>query len=238
VIADRAYSQARGVAHVLDCGADVLVRLNRSSMPIFRPSTEDPFDLMSALRALPRNAPHERDVVVQHTVNGHVRSIHGRLCMVRLPEHEAEKARKRLRRRHQKQGIQLNAETLEAAGYVVLFTTASKERLSAAQCIELYRLRWQVELQIKRWKSICGFDRMPNFRADTIVSWLYAKMLAAVLLEKLASLHSEVFSPIDWEEERVQGPATTRPSAMEADPDPVAIARVRAVADTALHPAA
>jgi hypothetical protein len=76
---------------------------------------------------------------------------------------------------------------------VVLFTMTSSRRLSAAQCIELYRLRWQVELQIKRWKSICGFDRMPNIRDDTIVSWLYAKMLAAVLLEKLASLHSEVF---------------------------------------------
>ena len=238
VIADRAYSQARGIAHVLDCGADVLVRLNRASMPLFWPCTEDPFDLMSALRALPRHAPREQDVVVRHVVGGHVRAIRGRLCMVRLPEHEAEKARKRLRRRHQKQSIRLNAETLEAAGYVVLFTTASNERLSAAQCIELYRLRWQVELQIKRWKSICGFDRMPNFRDDTIVSWLYAKMLAAVLLEKLASLHSEVFPPIDWEDESDQQPAGTRPSAMEADPDTVAVARVRAFADPAPRSAA
>jgi hypothetical protein len=121
---------------------------------------------------------------------------------------------------------------------VVLFTTTSSERLSAAQCIELYRLRWQVELQIKRWKSICGFDRMPNFRDDTIVSWLYAKMLAAVLLEKLASLHSEVFSPIDWKDDNGQKPAVTRPSAMEADSAPVAVARVRALADTALCSAA
>lgn len=238
VIADRGYSQARGITHVLDCGADVLVRLNRSSMPILCPCTEDPFDLMSALRALPRNTPREHNVVVQHVVNGRARTIHGRLCMIRLPEREAEKARKRLRRRHQKQSIQLNAETLEAAGYVVLFTTTSNERLSAAQCVELYRLRWQVELQIKRWKSICGFDRMPNFRDDTIVSWLYAKMLAAVLLEKLASLHSEVFPPIDWEEESGQQPALTRPTAMEVDQATVAVARVRTLADTALRAAA
>ncbi len=38
-------------------------------------------------------------------------------------------------------------------------------------------LRWQIELQFKRWKSLCGFDRLPNYRDDTIVAWLYAKVL-------------------------------------------------------------
>jgi hypothetical protein len=81
---------------------------------------------------------------------------------------------------------------------------------------------------------------MPNFRDDTIVSWLYAKMLAAVLLEKLASLHSEVFPPIDWEEERdpEADPAATRSSAMEADAATVAVASVRALADSAQRSAA
>ena len=238
VLADRGYSQARGIEHVLDSGADVLVRLNWASMPTFWPCSGKPFDILSALRGLPRYAAREQEVVVRHVIDGQVRTIRGRLCMIRLPQPEAERARKRLRRRHQKQCTQLNADALEAAGYVVLFTTTSSERLSAAQCIELYRLRWQVELQIKRWKSICGFDRMPNFRDDTIVSWLYAKMLAAVLLEKLASLHSEVFPPIDWKDDNGQKPAVTRPSAMEADSAPVAVARVRALADTALCSAA
>jgi hypothetical protein len=232
VIADRAYSHAPGIAHVLDCGGDVLVRLNRSAMPMFWPGTEDPFDIMTALRAVPKNLPREQDVLVRHKVKGQERTIRGRLCMVRLPQDKVQRARKRLRRRHQKQSIPLYADTLEAAGYMILFTTASKERLSTTQCLELYRLRWQVELQIKRWKSICGFDRMPNFRDDTIVSWLYAKMLAGALLEKLTLLSSEVFPPINWEDERSQQPAAACPSAMEADAAAVAIAHVRAPADT------
>lgn len=238
VIADRGYSHARGIAHVLDCGADVLVRLNWTTTPPFCPSTETPFDIMNALRAVPRSIPCEQEVMIRHSIGGHVRTIRGRACMIRLPEHEAIKARKRLLRRCQKQCIKVSADMLEAAGYVVVLTTASKERLSAAQCIELYRLRWQVELQIKRWKSICGFDRMPNFRDDTIISWLYAKMLAAILLEKLASLHSEVFPPIDWQEKIFQEPAATGPSALEADPATVAIARLGTLADTALRSAA
>jgi hypothetical protein len=233
VVADRGYCHARGVAHVLDAGADVLVRLNRSSMPLLWPGTEDPIDIMSTLRALPRSAVREQEVLIQHKSGRHTRTIHGRLCMMRLPEHEARKARKRAREEH---GAGISEDTLEAAGYVALFTTTPRARLSAAQCIELYRLRWQIELQFKRWKSICGFDRMPNFRPDTIESWLYAKILAAVLLEKLTSLHREVFSPIDCEEQ-LDEPSGARVSALEADPTTLAYARVRALADAALRAA-
>jgi hypothetical protein len=208
VVADRGYCNARGVAHVLDAGADVLVRLNRTSMPLLWPATADPFDIMSALRALPRSAVREQDVLVQHTVGGHTRTINGRLCMIRLPESEARKARKRARK---EQGASVSADTLEAAGYVVLFTTTPRDRLSAQQCIELYRLRWQIELQFKRWKSICGFDRMPNFRADTIESWLYAKILAAVLLEKLASLHSASAATVPGKNATSRAPLARQP---------------------------
>jgi hypothetical protein len=235
VVGDRGYCHARGVAHALDCGADVLVRLNRSSMPVFWPATEDPIDIMSTLRALPRSAVREQEVMVLQKVGRHTRKIYGRLCMQRLPEPEASKARKRAR---EEQGASVSADTLEAAGYIVLFTTTAASRLSAAQCIELYRLRWQIELQFKRWKTLCGFDRMPNFRPDTIESWLYAKILAAVLLEKLASLHSGVFPPIDCDDEDFEEPLAHGQTALEADPVALAHARVRALADAAVRTAA
>lgn len=235
VVADRGYCNARGVAHVLDAGADVLVRLNRSSMPLFWPATEDPIDIMGTLRALPRAAVREQEVVVLHKVGRHTRKIYGRLCMRRLPEPEARQARRRAREEH---GPSISADTLEAAGYVALFTTTPASRLSAAQCIELYRLRWQIELQFKRWKSLCGFDRMPNFRPDTIESWLYAKILAAILLEKLASLHSGVFSPIDPDEQEGDEPLADVAATLEADPVAVAHARIRALADAAMRAAA
>lgn len=234
VVGDRGYCHARGVAHVLDAGADVLVRLNRSSMPVFWRGTEDLIDIMSTLRALPKSAVREQEVAVLHKVGRDTRKIYGRLCMMRLPEHEARKARKRAR---QEQGASVSADTLEAAGYVVLFTTTPADRLSAGQCIELYRLRWQIELQFKRWKTLCGFDRMPNFREDTIESWLYAKMLAAVLLEKLTSLQSGVFPPIDCDEDDFEVSLTDGTSAMEADPAALAFARVRALADAAMRAA-
>jgi Transposase DDE domain len=235
VVGDRGYCNARGVAFVVDQGADVLVRLNRTSMPLLAVDEKTPVDVMTLLRSIPARGVHEHFVVVPYKHGRNTRMIHGRLCITRLPQHEAEKARQRARKEY---GAKVSDDTLEAAGYVALFTTTPWQRLSAAQCIELYRLRWQVELQFKRWKSICGFDRMPNFRPDTTASWLYAKILAAVLLEKLASLKSELSPPIHSVPPRLNKLAPRAPkAALEADPAHLAPARFRALADEALRTA-
>jgi len=227
VVGDRGYCQARGVAHIVDAGADVLVRFNRTSMPLTIADGKTPLELLPILRSLSSDRVHERFVFAQHkTGRDTIRLISGRLCMIRLPHAQAEKARKRAR---EEQGANVSQDTLEAAAYVVLFTTVPVNRLSAAMCIELYRLRWQIELLFKRWKSICDFDRMPNHRPDTILSWLYAKILAALLLERLASTKSEIFPPI-LEQAAHQ---RERSTAMEGPSPPVATIRGRR---TANHP--
>jgi hypothetical protein len=107
---------------------------------------------------------------------------------------------------------------MEAAQYVVVFTTVPSSRMSADMCLALYRLRWQVELAFKRWKSICDFDQLPNFRPDTILSWLYAKLLMAVLLHRIASGVTPLFPP-EGEENL---PFFVDDDSLEDDDDPLA----------------
>ena len=135
------------------------------------------------------------------------------------------------------------AETIEMAEYVVLFTTAPRSRLSAIRCLQAYRLRWQIELLFKRWKSLCGFDRLPNERPDTIESWIYAKLLLALLMDKLGASATEVSPPIRLVgPPRIDGrrrgssptpsaPAPTRSATVEGHVNPLAAHRCR-------HPAA
>jgi DDE family transposase len=185
VIIDRGYSNAPGIVWAVDQGADVLVRLNRGALPVFDDQGAQ-IDILSWCRALSGHRATEQNVEVTHREGRRTRRVPGRLIGFRLPEAEAAQARKRAR---EETGPSITAEQLEAAEYVVLFTTVPADRLSAARCIEAYRLRWQVELQFKRWKSLCHLDRLPDYRDDTILSWVTAKVLLGLLLDRIGDVH-------------------------------------------------
>ena len=188
VIGDRAYCNPPGIAWAVERGADVLVRLNRSALPLLDRRGES-FDVLQWVRPLREGQIVERAVRFVVNAEGGPRSIEGRVIATRLPDDKADEARARVRK---EQGRDVTAETLEMAAYVVLFTTAT---LTAERCLEAYRLRWQIELLFKRWKSICGFDGLPNERPDTIRSWLAAKLLLGLIVERMAARADGVNTP-------------------------------------------
>ena len=52
---------------------------------------------------------------------------------------------------------------------------------------ELYRVRWQVELYIKRLKSLLQLDRLRARQGSELAEvYLYGKLLYTLVLEKLA----------------------------------------------------
>lgn len=183
VIVDRGYSNAPGIEWTVDHGADVLVRVNRGALPLYDEKGET-IDVLDWCRSLGGHDVVERAVTIAHGTGRKRRVIAGRLIGMHLPAEQAREARARVRR---EEGPTVSAEHLEASEYVVLFTTAPATRMSADRCIEAYRLRWQIELVWKRWKSLCRFDRLPNYRDDTMASWLTAKVLLGLLLDRVGS---------------------------------------------------
>ena len=79
---------------------------------------------------------------------------------------------------------------------MIVFTTVPRSPLTCNLILALYRARWQIELEFKRDKSLTGLDRLPNFRPDTIESWICAKLLLHQILRKLSSAAPQAaFSP-------------------------------------------
>jgi len=178
---DRCYANPPGIAALIDRGAEVLVRWNRGSLPLFDMRSE-PIDMRERLAEL-----REPCVACEWPAWVHPKkhaSILGRVCAVRLPADKAEEARARLRR---EQGSEVTTESLELAEFVVVFITVPASVFSTDVVLELYQLRWQVELSIKRDKSIAGLDRLPNFRPDTIRTWILAKILLVQIANKISS---------------------------------------------------
>jgi hypothetical protein len=80
--------------------------------------------------------------------------------------------------------LQIRPETLEAAGYVFVFTTLP-DTIPAPAVMELYRGRWQIELAFKRLKSLVQLGHLKKTDARAARAWLQGKLLVAFLLDAL-----------------------------------------------------
>jgi len=66
-----------------------------------------------------------------------------------------------------------------------IVTTVEAGKASALQILQLYRVRWQIELLFKRLKSLLHLDALPSRQGPTARSWMLARLLAAALAQKL-----------------------------------------------------
>lgn len=189
ILGDRGYCHREGVAHVVEAGGDAVVRLNSSSFPLMNASGE-PLDLLATLRSLNHQEPG--GFPVRFAARG--RSHAARLCAVRKSTVVAQRSKERLMKAARKKGVAVKPETLELAEYIFVLATPGLDELTPAQVLELYRARWQVELAFKRLKSLFDAGSAPNRDPDAVRSWIYAKVLAVLLMERLGE-ESRLFSP-------------------------------------------
>jgi IS4 transposase len=82
-------------------------------------------------------------------------------------------------------GAGLQPQTLELAEYVVVLTSLNPKDVSATRVLTLYRGRWQIDLVFKRLKSLLGVGELAKYDPDSARAWLQAKLLTALLLERL-----------------------------------------------------
>lgn len=188
-IGDRIYGYADGIAHIISGGGNVLVRFGWNSIPFWH-INGNKFNLFEQLRTLRGTQLADWPVYVNH--KGHM--IPGRICALRRSQQAAEKALKNANRRSQKSGFKIRDETLEAAHYLFVFTTISKNILKPSQVLEFYRGRWQVELVFKRLKSLMGLGHLRKYDDKASRAWLQGKLFIALLIEILLH-YSESFSP-------------------------------------------
>ena len=193
-IGDRVYGVRPSLLHVVNQGGNVLTRFVLSNLPL---QCDDgrPFDLLKRLRRL---KPREIGEWPAQTRDDGEGAVCGRVVAVRKTRQAAEQAQQQVRRQAQKHGgATVQPETLEAAKYVFVFTTARREDLGARQTLEMYRGRWQIELVFKRLKSILDLGHLRKTDPESAKAWLQGKLLVAFLIEALIRC-GESFFPWGW----------------------------------------
>ena len=180
VLGDRGYSNAAGVSAVLAADGDVLVRWNSFSFPL---ETADgrTFEALKELSKLPKRGAREWAVSFTHQGQRYT----GRLCAIRKSAVATVRAQEKMQRQARKKQKQVNEEALKLAAFIAVFTTVSQEVLSTEEVLELYRVRWQVELRFKHLKSLLGLGCLPKYDERSCRAWIQAKLLCGLLIERL-----------------------------------------------------
>ncbi len=181
-VADRGYAFVSGLGPVLEAQGEVVVRINWQNVPL-----EDErgrrLDLVQWLRELEDSSSVEQERVVWlHTPQGRFLM---RLIVGRLPQDKAEEARRRARQKARKnKHSTVDRRTLLAAGFVIVLTSLPASEWSTREVLELYGFRWQVEMQIKRMKSLLALDGLRAKDPDLAQAYLLGKILGVLLLEE------------------------------------------------------
>lgn len=191
ILGDRNFSRLRDLQYAVSHGAHVLVRL-RWTHAAMRTTRGRKFKALNA--AARRRVGEVAAWPVRMVTSEGTPPVSGRVVAVRLPAPLARLAEKRVRRKANKKGRTIDPRTLRAAHFVMVFTTVPKEILSAEAVLELYRFRWQIEIAFKRHKQLLRLGRLPHRNPETGRSWIMAKLVVALLLEKLYREASS-FSP-------------------------------------------
>jgi Transposase DDE domain len=104
-----------------------------------------------------------------------------RLIALRLPAEVAEKRLHRLLKKLRKKGRKLSNRQWVLCRWTVLITDLPAEAFTLEEICVLYRVRWQIELLYKAWKSGGGLGRTRGRKGHRVLCEAYAKLLGMVV---------------------------------------------------------
>ena len=114
-------------------------------------------------------------------VLGKTEHLHARLLARRVPQEVADQRRRRLRETAKRKGRPVSADQLALAAWTMFVTNVPLSLLTVGEALVLGRVRWQIELLFKRWKSHGQVDYLPTVQRGRFLCALYGRLLAMVV---------------------------------------------------------
>jgi len=136
-------------------------------------------------RHWPRHTVVDLDVYV-----GQADKLPCRLIAYRLPDEVVAHRRRTAHEVARKKGRTPTQEYLDWLQYGWYITNVSRDVWAAAVVGTVYRLRWQIELTFKHWKSLLHLHVLKGTRPERIKCLLYGRLITIVLLHMISAYAS------------------------------------------------
>lgn len=105
-----------------------------------------------------------------------------RLVCYRLPDEIVSKRRREARKNARKKGRNCTKAHLDRLAFGLYITNVDQAIFSAEQVATVYRIRWQIELMFKHWKSLLHIDLLKGTRPERILCLVYGRLICILIL--------------------------------------------------------
>jgi hypothetical protein len=125
-----------------------------------------------------------------------------RLILVPVPEAVAHKRIEKLQKTAKHKKWNLSDDRLKMCHFNIFITNIDDD-VSDQTIVDLYSLRWQIELVFKVWKSLFEIDQVGHTNIFRFECYLYGRLIAICLMQNIHSLFKEHlinkgFEPSEW----------------------------------------
>lgn len=111
-----------------------------------------------------------------------------RLLIKRAPEKVVSERLRKLHRKAKKQGRSVSKRQKVLVQWTLLITNVPEAMLSFEEVFLVYRVRWQIELLFKAWKSYFKLNSWRSQNKWRILCELYAKLIGVIISQWLFTL--------------------------------------------------
>jgi hypothetical protein len=190
VMGDRAYGNLPGIAYIMQQKAGYALRINCRGFTLYDGKNRK-IDLLKRLSRIKEGKT--TDIIGKCNINNRYEPF--RICVMRKDTDSERAGLKRLTKANQRKrgGRAISDFQIENNKYIIVATSLRKEEATAAQVLELYRMRRQIEIAFKRLKSLFHYNDLPAKEKENVKAWFYGKLLLAALCETL--VNTGRFSP-------------------------------------------
>ena len=182
VIADRAYGSLKSIKYLKEKNCGFILRLKAGAFN-FYDSEGIKIELSDCFEELKEG--ESSDKILFYKEKEKLLSI--RVCGMRKSKEMEQKGLKQIKHsntRHMRGKVSKKQAIYNK--YILLATSCDRE-IKSEYIVELYRMRWEIELVFKRIKSIFSYGEMPSKLEKTAESWFYGKLLLSYICESLVN---------------------------------------------------
>lgn len=187
VVRDLGYFAMENFHELIAMNAYFLSRLKPGVCFYLNADDDEPFDLEKYLKATKRL----KNVL---ELKGYLskEKIPIRLIIYRQTQEITEQRIRAARKQARKKGETISKSKKLLLSFAMFITNAPEDMLSTATVGTIYRLRWEVELIFKRWKSQLEIDYLQGIHRERIDCLIWSRLCTVIILELVIGLFKNI----------------------------------------------